>query len=132
MEDKRERADSKRNLEKVAVSVLQNPSQTQREIAKDAWVWLWTVNAKLNDLEQITKDPRISNICDTDLEIVTIWQWILLDKLTDPEVVKKMKPYEVSQVISENTKRYSLFRGDATDKDGWLKQVSDVNISIDG
>jgi hypothetical protein len=50
--------------------------------------------------------------------------------LNDKKTVKKMKASEVSQVIAENTRRYTLLRWNATDENGWIKKVL-VNVSID-
>jgi hypothetical protein len=77
-----------------------------------------------------TKDDRILWICDADLEIIKLWQKIIQDKLNDKKTVKKMKASEVSQVIAENTRRYTLLRWNATDENGWIKKVL-VNVSID-
>ena len=35
-----------------------------------------------------------------------------------------MRTSEISQVIRENTARYALFRWEATDNQGWLKDIS--------
>jgi hypothetical protein len=77
-----------------------------------------------------TKDDRILWICDADLEIIKLWQKIIQDKLNDKKTVKKMRASEVSQVIAENTRRYTLLRWNATDENGWIKKVL-VNVSID-
>lgn len=132
MKAKRERAESKRNKAKVIKALIKNPLASQREIAKEAWVTVWTVNNKLNQVKQWEiKDDRILWICDADLEIVKLWQQIIKEKLTNKKVVDKMKAGEVSQVIAENTKRYTLFKWDATDKDWGLKSIEWITISID-
>jgi hypothetical protein len=80
--------------------------------------------------QNVTKDDRILWICDADLEIIKLWQKIIQDKLNDKKTVKKMRASEVSQVIAENTRRYTLLRWNATDENGWIKKVL-VNVSID-
>jgi len=116
---KRERADSKVNKAKVVKEVLKHPLKSQREIAKAAGVSKGTVFNKLGELGQ-TKDKRIQGIIDKDLEIVTLWQQIISDRLQDEEELKKISARDVSWIIKENTARYTLFAGDATDKNWWL------------
>ena len=117
---KRERADSKNNTIKVAKAVLNNPLKTQRELAKEAGVGVWTVNSKLNVLEQEgRKDPLISEICKTDIENVMLWQNELQRRLQ--ETADKLKVNEIVQIIAEWTKRYQIFMWDVTDSKGWLK-----------
>lgn len=133
----RERTDSKINTAKVAKSVLKNPLQTQVEIAKDAWVSKTTVFNKLAELDKAwQKDSRIQGILDADLEIITLWQGLINDRLKDlknnKEGAEKISARDVSWIIRENTARYSLFKWDATDKDWWLKQVTDITFNIDG
>lgn len=129
---KKERSDKLRNRAKVIKATLQNPLASQREIAKQQWVSHETVNRVQKEMWQtVTKDDRILWICEADLEIIKLWQKIINEKLNDKKYVKKMRASEVSQVIAENTKRYSLFKWDATNAEGWIKQVL-VNVSIDG
>lgn len=70
----RQYASSKANMEKVAKVVLENPNLTQQQIADKAWISVGNVNDKLTKLENswiIGKDPRISAICDEDINIVS-------------------------------------------------------------
>jgi hypothetical protein len=39
-----------------------------------------------------------------------------------------MRTVEISQVIKESTARYSLFRWNATDSQGWLKWIDNIDI----
>lgn len=128
---KKERSDKLKNRAKVIKATLKNPLKSQREIAKETWVNAATVCRNQKELQQTaTKDDRILWICDADLEIIKLWQKIIQDKLNDKKTVKKMKASEVSQVIAENTRRYTLLRWNATDENGWIKKVL-VNVSID-
>ena len=52
-----------------------------------------------------------------------------MEKLRDQKQVAKLKPHEISQVIAENTKRYTLFRGDVTDEQGGL--ITSITIKLD-
>ena len=128
---KKERSDKLKNRAKVIKATLKNPLKNQREIAKDQWISKSSVNRIQQEMGQTgTKDDRILWICDADLEIIKLWQKIIQDKLNDKKTVKKMKASEVSQVIAENTRRYTLLRWNATDENGWIKKVL-VNVSID-
>ena len=117
---KRERIESKINKAKVAKEILKNPLQSQREIAKNAWVTVWTVNNKLNQLKQ-SKDDRILWICDTDIQNVVLGQNILQKRMQ--ENPDKLKASDIVQIIAEGTKRYTIFKWDITDDEWWLKQV---------
>lgn len=128
---KKERSDKLKNRAKVIKATLKNPLKSQREIAKQVWVSKGTVSNVQHELGQSwPKDDRILWICDADLEIIKLWQKIIQDKLNDKKTVKNMKASEVSQVIAENTRRYTLLRWNATDENGWIKKVL-VNVSID-
>lgn len=123
------RADAKRNLAKVAKVALKNPLATQREIAKEAGVWLGTVNFHKKKLEQNwTKDDRIVGILDSDLNIVTLAQDAIIEKLTDPEQRKKTWMGEISRVAAESSRRYAIFGGKVTDEFGWLKEVWQLSL----
>lgn len=56
-----ERKDKLKNKAKVVKSVIKDPTKTQREIAKETWLWLGTVNRQTKDLEQ---NGTESNIMD--------------------------------------------------------------------
>ena len=128
---KKEWSDKLKNRAKVIKATLKNPLATQREIAKQQLISKSSVNRIQQEMGQTgTKDDRILWICDADLEIIKLWQKIIQDKLNDKKTVKKMKASEVSQVIAENTRRYTLLRWNATDENGWIKKVL-VNVSID-
>lgn len=122
------RVDKEKNIAKVATSLLKDPLQTAREIADDVWKWASTVNRVRKELAQTgTKDDRILWICDADLEIVQLWQKIIRDRLTNPEELEKITARDVSGIIKENTARYSLFVGNATDEKGWLNVMKDLS-----
>jgi hypothetical protein len=80
--------------------------------------------------QNVAKDDRIIWICDKDLEIIKLWQAELERRLKDKKALSKMRSWEISQVIAENTRRYTLLRWNATDENGWIKKVL-VNVSID-
>lgn len=125
-----ERKDKAKNKAKIIKAKLKSPLKTEREIAKETGVWKSTVNRVSKELGQSgTKDPRILGICDKDLEIIKLWQQLIVDKLQDKEQTDRLKPHEVSQVIAENTRRYTLFKGNATDDEWWL--ITSINITLD-
>ena len=120
----KERKDKLKNKAKVVKEAVVNPLSTQREVAKNAWVWLWTANRTIQELEQTgTKDDRILWICDKDLEIVTLWQDIILSRLKNKNELEKISARDVSWIIKENTARYTIFKWGITDKDGWMKWI---------
>lgn len=128
---KKERSDKLKNRAKVIKATLKNPLKSQREIAKEQWVsdrTVWRVQAEMS--QNVAKDDRIIWICDKDLEIIKLWQAELERRLKDKKALSKMRSWEISQVIAENTRRYTLLRWNATDENGWIKKVL-VNVSID-
>ena len=127
---KRPRADSQRNKKAVALAVAKNPNATMSEIAKNTGLSKSTVQTKLNELGSI-KDQSILNICDEDLKIVKLAQWIILNKLQDKQTVAKMKASEVSQVAEASAKRYSLFKWSATDASWWLNNPMETMSDAD-
>lgn len=127
---KRPRADSQRNKKAVALAVAKNPNATMSEIAKNTGLSKSTVQTKLNELGNI-KDESILNICDQDLKIVKLAQWIILDKLQDKQTIAKMRASEVSQVAEASAKRYSLFKWSATDASWWLNNPMETMSDAD-
>ncbi len=123
------RVDKAKNIAKVDKILIEKPLLTQREIAEEAEVGLWTVNRIRQELERNgTKDERILWITDTDLSILTIGQREIERRLNDKVEVEKMRTVEISQVIKESTARYSLFRWNATDNEWGLKETVTIEI----
>ena len=123
------RVDKAKNIAKVAKTLLENPLQTEREIAEDIDIGKSSVNRLKNELGQIgAKDDRIIGITDKDLSILTIGQREIERRLNDKEEVEKMRTVEISQVIKESTARYSLFRWSATDEQWGLKETVTIEI----
>lgn len=121
------RADKATNIANVAKELLENPLQTERQIAEWLWIWAWTVNRAKQELEQNgAKDERIIGLTDRDFE--------LMKKIQDV----KFKRIETDDVINNNdldkwentaTKRYSFFRGSATDEQ-WGMKLPDITFQI--
>lgn len=129
MEKKKQpRVDKERNKAKVLWAVLKKPLADQRTIAKDAGVWKWTVCRHLQDLGQNgAKNKAIEEIIAVDAQIVAIAQWVILDRLQNPD---KEKTRDIISAADTSAKRYSLFAWDATDNDWWLKAIQEINITI--
>lgn len=128
---KKERSDKLRNRAKVIKATLKNPLASQREIAKQQWVSDKTVSRVQKEMSQtVSKDDRILWICDKDLEIITKWQQEIMKKLSNPKAVQKMRIWEISTALAESTRRYTLLKWDATDEQGWIKQVL-INVNIE-
>jgi len=128
---KKERSDKLRNRAKVIKATLKNPLASQREIAKQQWVsdrTVWRVQSEMS--QNVAKDDRILWICDKDLEIIKKWQEVIAKKLNNPKAVQKMRLWEISTALAESTRRYTLLKWDATDEQGWIKQVL-INVNIE-
>lgn len=122
------RADKRKNMKKVAKVALAYPLMTQQEMADKAQVSIGTVNANLKELEKLgDKDPKIIEITDQDLVNVKAMQKIVAEKIADPDEMSKTRIGELAQAMKEATARYSLFRGNATDDKGGLKDIT-INI----
>lgn len=119
------RSDKKESLLKVADIVLNDPLSSQRDIAEKTGLWLWTVNRAINDLEQVgTKSEDIMKVCQTDFNIVKLWQKIIEERLQNKKEVSKMRTFEIAQTIEKSEKRYMLFKWKATDEEGWLLKIT--------
>lgn len=124
------RTDKKRNLAKVAKIVLKDPLLTEREIAKKTNIWKSTVNRMKQELGQDgAKDDRIVGLTDEDFEIQKIIQAEKRKRLETPE---KINNKDLDTWDNSAMKRYTLFRGNATNKEWWLV-VNTISFSdIDG
>jgi len=121
-----ERSDKKKNIDKVATSLLKSPLQSQREVAEDTWISKSAVNRNIKEMGQNgTKDDRVVNLTDKDFNCIALWVAEIERRLQDVEELKKMRTPEISSVIKENTARYTLFRWTATDEEWGLKLTSD-------
>lgn len=74
----------------------------------------------MEQLEQF-KSPFIEEVLREDEEIIKLAQQAIKGKLKDPEYVKTARTTELSSVAKDSTTRFSLFRGEATDDRGGLK-----------
>lgn len=119
-------SNSKKNLQKVSTEYLKDPLQSEREVAAKTGVTKSSVNrAKQKMGQNGAKIPDIVEITKDDLEIVKLWQQEILRRFKDPKELEKIRAYEIAQINEKSDRRYMLFKGDATDKEGWLK-LSDI------
>ena len=122
-----ERADKRRNIDKVAAALVKNPLATVREAAEIAGVSKTTAAEASKEVGQTrTKDPRILSITDTDLEILTLGQREISRRMKTAEELEKMRTVEISSVAKESAARYTIFRGAATDNEGALKDSASI------
>jgi len=122
---KNPRKDQLKNKAKVLKEVIKDPLATQEEIAERAWISVWNVNDKLKKVEKmVIKDDRILGICDKDLEIVTLAQNKIVEKI-------KTSPFnslwDIVRAADASAKRYSLLKWDVTDKDWGLKDAAAID-----
>lgn len=128
--EKKQRIDKEINIAKVTNALLHNPLATEREIAEIAWVSNWTAHNTIKEIEQNwAKSEKIEAIATKDISIIELWLNEIERRLSDAEELKAMRTVEISQVIKENTARYTLFKGKATDENGWYNG-SDLLLDI--
>ena len=125
---KKIRVDKAKNLSKVAKEFVINPLQTEREVAKKTWLGKWTINNLKKELGQIwAKSEDILKICSKDFEIVQKVQEETLRRLQNS---KRESFSDIIRAWAESTKRYTLFKWEATDPNWWLKDLSSILAEI--
>lgn len=119
-----ERSDKKTNIDKVEASLAKKPLQSEREIAKDSWVSKSSVNRAKQELGQngATKDNRIVNLTDGDFKLMQLIQKRKFDRMEDSS--NPVNDSDVNNWDKEAKARYTIFRWDATDEEGGLKDAS--------
>lgn len=119
---KSQRWDKIRNRAKIIKEVIKKPLASQREIANKSKLWKTTVQEHLKDLPNTTKSDHIEKMLEKDLNIVNLAQEELERRLSDPEKLEKIGTRDIIASADVSAKRYSLFKGTATDDEGWLKE----------
>ena len=120
------RADKATNIANVAKELLENPLQTERQIADTLWVNHTTVNRAKQELQQTApKDDRIVWLTDWDFDLMKVIQQEKFARLQDPENVNNN---DLDKWENTAVKRYSLFRWSATDEQWGLKQIESIDI----
>lgn len=127
MTDKKVRTDKQINIDKIAAYIVANPLSTVREIAIATGIWKSTVaeHIKSDDVGQKgIKDDRIVSLTDEDYDIMLTIQGIKKWRLKDnPDNISNG---DIDKWETTATRRYSLFRWDATDTEWWLNYTKVV------
>ncbi len=124
MKDKKPRTDKRKNVGKVAEKLIENPNKTEREIAKETWLWNWTVNRAKQELEQSgAKDPTIAYIVDKSKERIKTAQAIFdryIQESANKETLEKWDITLVKDIVKDDLARVTVLGGNVTDEQGWL------------
>lgn len=121
------RADKKKNLDKVAASLAKDPLQSERQLAKNAWVSNGTAHNMKEELEQTwaVKDSRIVNLTDWDFKLMEMIQQRKFARMNDTD--NPVNDSDVNNWDKEAKARYTIFRWEATDNEWGLKDVSAID-----
>ena len=126
-----ERADKKKNIDKVVASLVKDPLQTEQQIARDTWISQSAVNrAKKEVGKNGLKDDRIMNLTDKDFDLMKSIQKEKTKRLK--EETKEISNLDIDRWENTATKRYSLFRWKATDNEWWAKDIWLILKEIQG
>lgn len=119
--------DKKKRLWKVVKELLKDPLQTTREIEEKTWISKSTVaNYISKDLDTFgQKDDRIISLTDKDFDMMIKIQEEKFKRLEKPEDINHN---DLDKWENTATRRYTLFRWDATDEKWWLKNIENVEI----
>ena len=135
------RIDKAKNIKALKAELLKKPLQTEEELAEKLKVNRKTINRLKQEMPEIVSDAKnsdIMEITDEDKLIIQMSQaisrhslWTIINKLDEnPEYELELREAKTaSEIAKESTARYSLFRWDATDKEGGLK-LPDVTFQI--
>lgn len=121
------RTDKAINVANVAKELLENPLQTEREVANSLWINHTTVNRAKQELQQIApKDDRIVWLTDKDFDLMKIIQKEKFSRLEeDPKWINNN---DLDKWENTAVKRYTLFRWDVTDEKWGLKTIDNIDI----
>lgn len=134
------RIDKAKNIKALKAELLKKPLQTEEELADKLWVHRVTVNRLKDEMHEIVTNAKNSDIIEITNEDKLIIQmsqaisrhslWTIVNKLDeDPNYVLELREAKTaSEIAKESTARYSLFRWDATDEQGWLKNIDNIDI----
>ena len=126
------RTDKKKNVWKVAKVLVKNPHATEREIAKEVWLWKSTVNRAKVELGQTgTKDETISYIVWASKNRLKKIQQVM-DRFVDESIAKdelsRSDTSLIKDIAKDDLQRITVLWGDVTDENGWLKVVSESDF----
>lgn len=134
------RVDKQKNIKALKNELMKNPLQTEEELAKKIGIARGSVNRLKDEMSEIVtnaKNSDIIEITDEDKLIIQMSQaisryslWAIVNKLDDdPSYVLELREAKTaSEIAKESTARYSLFRWNATDEQGGLKETVTIEI----
>jgi len=132
MTEKKWRKDTIVNRAKVIKEVLKNPLASQREIAKKTWLWLWTVNRKLNNVIQISWSEIIDRICKNDRDLIDLVSGLNLKqirKVAEQDHIDLNDLRMINDITKAAQARYTIFKWDITDEE-WGLKLSEDEVKI--
>lgn len=130
MEKKKPRVDKRKNIWKVAEILAKNPNKTEKEIAKEASIWWWTVNRAKKELEKTgAKDPTIAYIVGSSKNRLKKVQQFF-DRYLDESLEKQKIDLNDAKVIKDIAKddmaRITVLWWDITD-DQWGLKIAEMS-----
>ena len=112
------------NRRLVERAYAENPVATLREVADITGLSYWCVHFHKTQIElNWTKSDSIKSLIEKDLFVVHQWLWELINRISDPELVKRIGTKDLAQIIDICAKRYSLFKWWLTDDEWWLNYL---------
>jgi hypothetical protein len=120
------RSDKAKNIDKVAAAIVRNPLGSLEELGKESGVSHQTVKRLRGSPEMlitVKKVPRIFALTEKDLELQELLQDEQMKRIKNSETLKDIRTIELAQLAEKSLARYMHLRGDATDKDGALKDT---------
>ena len=123
----------KKNLDKIAAARLDKPLATQEDIAKETGLSQSTVDRGDKILGKAglrEKFPEVEKFIAGSMRLMQAAQNELEERITDPEEKKKVSARDLNTITDSAQKRYSLFKGDATDEEGGIKAIESINYII--
>ena len=129
---KKPRTDKRKNIWKVAEVLVKNPNKTEREIAKETWLWAWTVNRAKAELEQSgAKDTTIAYIvgsAKTRLQRISALKDRYVDQLDLAEEIGNREIDMANKLWQEDMKLVTVLWWNVTDENWWLISIQDLTF----
>lgn len=128
-----ERKDKLQNKAKVVKSLAKNPSQTQREVAKDTWLANWTIHNQMKDIEQTWAESKIMDrVLEMDDKIMDLANQITLQKIINEAPKNEDGSINVSALSLADVKLIWDYANNSTKRKAifWNKDNLDSNRDI--
>ena len=108
------RKDKLKNQAEVIKVIAKDPTLTEREVAKEAWIGNWTAHRHIKELEQSGADSKImDSILEKDNEIMNLVNALTLNHIREKiENGEKLDSAEVKilwDLANNSTKRKAIF-----------------------